>query len=306
MQLTGEPKSSPPSAPLVPSARYPAADAAQANEVHEVVTAKTLHGHQYSVLQRRGIDRFKGRRKRASFAVFVDFWLDARSSTSLWRQLYEQLRQAIIGRRLPSGTRLPATRLLAEELGCSRNTILGAFEQLIAEGYLEARIGSGTYVADMLPDDVTLPVGLGLARSKAACTLDTTTAVGPFGQAVTNQKADVIAIASAQRIAVRAASTGSDQKPSATFGAGRSSPRSKAVTDCRSRARARATACSSVARTSVDTTAPFPAGVSFASEINSRRLVVAESGIGPTRRAAAPSTTAQSSTAASRNSRRAL
>jgi GntR family transcriptional regulator/MocR family aminotransferase len=122
--------------------------------------------------RRREINGLKGRGERASFAVFGDFWLDARSSTSLWFQLYQQLRQAIISRRLPSGTRLPATRLFAEDLGCSRNTILGAFEQLIAEGYLQGRIGSGTYVSDMLPDDVTLPVGLGLARSNAACTLE--------------------------------------------------------------------------------------------------------------------------------------
>jgi GntR family transcriptional regulator/MocR family aminotransferase len=122
--------------------------------------------------QRREIDGLEGRGKRASFAVFADFWLDAQSSTSLWFQLYQQLRQAIISRLLPSGTRLPATRLLAEELGCSRNTILGAFEQLVAEGYLEGRIGSGAYAADMLPDDVTLPVGLGLARSSIACTLE--------------------------------------------------------------------------------------------------------------------------------------
>ena len=121
--------------------------------------------------QRREMEGLEGREKRASFAVIADFWLDAQSSTSLWLQLYQQLRQAIISRRLPSGTRLPATRLLAEELGCSRNTILGAFEQLVAEGYLKGRVGSGTYVADMLPDDVTLPVGLGLARSNVACTL---------------------------------------------------------------------------------------------------------------------------------------
>ena len=144
----------------------------QADEFHEVVTAKTLPGHQYGAVQRGGIDDFKGRRKRASFAVFADFWLDTRSSTPLWHQLYQQLRQSIISRRLPSGTRLPATRLLAEELACSRNTILGAFEQLIAEGYLEGRVGSGTYVVDMLPDDVMLPVGLGLAPSNAACTLE--------------------------------------------------------------------------------------------------------------------------------------
>ena len=117
------------------------------------------------------IESVKGRGKRASFAVFADFWLDGRSSISLRLQLYQQLRQAIVSRRLPSGTRLPATRLLAEELGCSRNTILGAFEHLVAEGYLEGRIGSGTYVADVLPDDVTLPVGLGVARTSTACTL---------------------------------------------------------------------------------------------------------------------------------------
>ncbi len=172
MQIPGGREPSPPSAPLLSRATCSAAEGVPANEFYEIATANTLQGHRYSAAQRRRIDGFKGRRKRASFAVFVDFWLDARSSTSLWRQLYEQLRQAIISRRLPAGTRLPATRLLAEELGCSRNTILGAFEHLIAEGYLEGRIGSGTYVADMLPDEVTLPVGLHLARSNVACTLD--------------------------------------------------------------------------------------------------------------------------------------
>jgi len=113
----------------------------------------------------------KGRAKRASLAVFADFWLDARSPTSLWQQLYQQLRDAMISRRLAPGTRLPATRILAEELCCSRNTVLGAFEQLVAEGYLEGRIGSGTYVADILPEDVALPVGLSQAPQKRDCAL---------------------------------------------------------------------------------------------------------------------------------------
>jgi GntR family transcriptional regulator/MocR family aminotransferase len=150
----------------------PTAAALQTKEFHEVVTAKTLQGHQYRVAQRLQTDYLTAREKRASFAVFADFLLDARSPTSLWLQLYRQLRQAIVSRRLPCGTRLPATRLLAQELGCSRNTVLGAFEQLVAEGYLEGRVGSGTYVADIIPDDVTLPVGLGLARSRVACTLE--------------------------------------------------------------------------------------------------------------------------------------
>jgi GntR family transcriptional regulator/MocR family aminotransferase len=99
----------------------------------------------------------KGRASRASLAVFADFWLDAESPIALWQQLYQQLRDATISRRLPSGTRLPATRILAKELRCSRNTVLGAFEQLVAEGYLEGRIGSGTYVAKILPEDVMYP-----------------------------------------------------------------------------------------------------------------------------------------------------
>jgi GntR family transcriptional regulator / MocR family aminotransferase len=144
----------------------------QVNELHAVVTAKTLQEHQYSEAQRPSSDYVRARGKRASFAVFADFWLDAQSPTSLWLQLYQQLRHAIINRRLPAGTRLPATRLLAAELGCSRNTILGAFEQLVAEGYLEGRVGSGTYVAAIIPEDVALPVGLGLARSNATCTLE--------------------------------------------------------------------------------------------------------------------------------------
>ncbi len=113
----------------------------------------------------------KERAKRASLAVLADFWLDPQSTTSLWLQLYQQLRQAIIGRRLPAGTRLPATRILAQELGCSRNTVLGAFEQLVAEGYLEGRTGSGTYVADMLPEDVMLPDGSWPAPQKNSCEL---------------------------------------------------------------------------------------------------------------------------------------
>ncbi len=54
--------------------------------------------------------------------------------------------------RLAPGRRLPATRLLARELGVSRNTVSGAFDQLRAEGYLETRERGGTFVAARLPD----------------------------------------------------------------------------------------------------------------------------------------------------------
>lgn len=62
-------------------------------------------------------------------------------------QLQDQLRAAIRGRRLGAGERLPSTRRLAELLGISRGTVVDAYEQLVAEGYLEAAVGSGTRVA---------------------------------------------------------------------------------------------------------------------------------------------------------------
>lgn len=69
----------------------------------------------------------------------------------LYRQLYDYLREGILKGQLAPGTRLPPTRDLSRELGLSRNTVVSAFEQLLAEGYLEARVGDGTYVARTLP-----------------------------------------------------------------------------------------------------------------------------------------------------------
>jgi GntR family transcriptional regulator/MocR family aminotransferase len=73
--------------------------------------------------------------------------LDRTSNVPLIRQLYLELRQRILNGELPAQQRLPATRTLAMHLGVSRNVVLEAYDQLIAEGYLEGRSGSGTYVA---------------------------------------------------------------------------------------------------------------------------------------------------------------
>ncbi len=69
------------------------------------------------------------------------------------RRVYEAIRRAITEQVLPSGSRLPSTRSLAADLSVSRNTILAAFDQLLDEGYVEARTGSGTYVAYNQPDE---------------------------------------------------------------------------------------------------------------------------------------------------------
>src|SRR5687768_4070708 len=68
------------------------------------------------------------------------------------RWLYSALRAAILDGRLGPGTRLPATRDVARHYRLSRGTIVAAFEQLKSEGYVEARVGSGTRVAAVLPD----------------------------------------------------------------------------------------------------------------------------------------------------------
>lgn len=76
-------------------------------------------------------------------------WLpiDRTSNIPLIRQIYLELRNKILNAELKAEQRLPATRSLAASLGVSRNVILEAYDQLIAEGYLEGRSGSGTYVA---------------------------------------------------------------------------------------------------------------------------------------------------------------
>ncbi|MFJ3483961.1 PLP-dependent aminotransferase family protein [Pseudomonas sp. NPDC090202] len=84
---------------------------------------------------------------------FAGIELDRRHGLS--RQLYQALRQRILDGRLGSGTRLPASRDLALVLSISRNSVMRAYDQLYAEGFTEARVGDGTYVAQ-LPDK-TLP-----------------------------------------------------------------------------------------------------------------------------------------------------
>ncbi|MGE4404061.1 PLP-dependent aminotransferase family protein [Pseudomonas sp.] len=67
----------------------------------------------------------------------------------LVRQLYQALRERILDGRLAGSSRLPASRDLAVRLGVSRNTVTRAFDQLYAEGYVEGRVGAGTYVAQL-------------------------------------------------------------------------------------------------------------------------------------------------------------
>lgn len=80
--------------------------------------------------------------------------LSPSSRQPLHLQIYRHLRQAVLAGTLGPGSRLPSTRSLAEDLGVSRTTVLAAYDQLLSEGYVEGRVGSGTRVVSHLPDDV--------------------------------------------------------------------------------------------------------------------------------------------------------
>ncbi|MDX5434493.1 MAG: PLP-dependent aminotransferase family protein [Halomonas sp.] len=105
--------------------------------------------------------------------------LDEASSQPLSTRLYHSLREWIQTGRLASGQRLPSTRQLAQELGLGRNTVLAAFDQLLAEGFLTTRHGAGTFVADL-----------------------------PFQQAQVNASSDVAALQSVQAAAPPLSSRG--------------------------------------------------------------------------------------------------
>jgi GntR family transcriptional regulator / MocR family aminotransferase len=79
---------------------------------------------------------------------------DAGNAPPVYRQIYEAVRTSILKGELKQGIRLPSSRDLARRLGLARITIVNAYDQLLAEGYLEGRSGSGTYVAARLPEEL--------------------------------------------------------------------------------------------------------------------------------------------------------
>ena len=93
-------------------------------------------------------------KSRQSWADLYAFEVIRESDTPLFRQLYLQLRAAILSRRLRPGTKLPSTRELAAQLGVSRSAAVATYEQLLAEGYTSGRHGSGTYISPDLPEPI--------------------------------------------------------------------------------------------------------------------------------------------------------
>lgn len=108
--------------------------------------------------------------------------IDRSSPIPLYRQLHEQLANRILNGKLKGGDRLPSTREFAHDIGISRNVITEVYDQLYAEGFIETRRGSGTFVAKGIhiesfvepdlserPDSLELEEKVGKNRIKFQC-----------------------------------------------------------------------------------------------------------------------------------------
>ena len=89
-------------------------------------------------------------KSRQSWAELYAFEVDRAGDAPAFRQIYLQLRSAILSGTLRPATKLPSTRKLAVQLGVSRSAVVAAFEQLLAEGYAAGRKGAGTYIVSDL------------------------------------------------------------------------------------------------------------------------------------------------------------
>src|SRR6202050_4202874 len=78
--------------------------------------------------------------------------VDREGGRPLHRQIYDAFRAMILERSLQPGQQIPSSRALAAELRISRIPVLGAYAQLLAEGYIESRAGAGTFVTISLSD----------------------------------------------------------------------------------------------------------------------------------------------------------
>ncbi|HLI10004.1 MAG TPA: PLP-dependent aminotransferase family protein [Alphaproteobacteria bacterium] len=124
--------------------------------------------------------------KRAGGALLLSVEIDRDSARPVSTQLYMALRDLILSGAFAAGDRLPASRTLARDLALSRTTVIDAFERLIAEGLIESRVGSGTFVSDVLSADRPKPlpgvsaIGVESRRRPLACAMNL--AVEHFGE----------------------------------------------------------------------------------------------------------------------------
>lgn len=110
----------------------------------------------------------------------LDISVDRRSGVPLHRQIYDAVRSAILDGRVLPGQRLSSTRALADEIGVSRLPVLSAYEQLLHEGYLEARGGSGTFVSTALAGEAVASPAESRAHGEAPAEAPAEGGLRPF------------------------------------------------------------------------------------------------------------------------------
>lgn len=93
--------------------------------------------------------------KKVASGIFPIIVINRDAPTALHRQIYERYRTAIAEGKLVPGQRIPSSRALASELGVSRFPVLNAYDQLLAEGYIESRVGAGMVVSSSISDQIT-------------------------------------------------------------------------------------------------------------------------------------------------------
>src|SRR5690606_36263473 len=137
------------------SYRYPSCESAAGSVVMAPLCTSKC-SQEITTFCRFHIATYNGLMKKASAALVPIITIDRSSNRSLHRQIYDSFRHAILSGELASGQQVPSTRLLSKELGISRIPLVGAYEELLSEGYFEARKGSGTYVSRSLPEKLTM------------------------------------------------------------------------------------------------------------------------------------------------------
>src|SRR5213596_1796254 len=93
------------------------------------------------------------KRRRHSIMAFEMVRLDRAATEPLYQQLYRQIRDELAsGSFNNNSSRLPSSRALAADFGVSRFTVNLALSRLHAEGYLQSKVGSGTFISEALPE----------------------------------------------------------------------------------------------------------------------------------------------------------
>ena len=162
-------------------------------------------------------------RRRVPSAPSLLVTLDATRDEPLHHQVYADIRDAILSGRLAACAQLPSTRLLASELRISRTTVSLAFDQLRAEGFLEARERGGTFVAATIPDRVLsatphLPRSSTHGRAATHSRPATTPAPSRRGAALAALTTPSLALSSSQPRAFRTGVPAIDAFPHAVWG----------------------------------------------------------------------------------------